>query len=142
VIAVVHQQYHRPMHNLCYARELSDADLFAVTYYLLLLDRIDEAPHHVRSGNPDAVPTKPQYDYYAASTAVFGQNPQNARLIAATRSNHLVDRRRNTFAAVHGQLNKIEGLASRTSTTWRNGRRRSRRASRASSSRSAAGPST
>ena len=113
VNAAVHQQYHRLMHNLCYARELSDADLLAVTYYLLLQDRIDEALTTFARVNPDAVSTKLQYDYCAAYMAMFGENPQKARSIAAKHAAHPVDRWRNTFAAILGQLDEIEGRGPR-----------------------------
>ena len=109
----VHDQYHRLLRNLCHARELTDADLLAVTYYLLLQDRIDEALATFARVNPDAVTTKLQYDYCAAYTAMFGENPQKARSIAAKHASHPVDRWRNTFGAILGQLDEIEGRGPR-----------------------------
>ena len=38
-----YQQYHRLLRELAHSRQLSDDDLLAVTYYLLLQDRIEEA---------------------------------------------------------------------------------------------------
>jgi hypothetical protein len=113
VNAAVHRQYHRLMHNLCYARELTDADLLTVTYYLLLQDRIDEALTTFARVNPDAVTTKLQYDYCAAYMAMFGENPQKARSIASKHAGHPVDRWRNTFTAILGQLDEIEGRGPR-----------------------------
>ena len=104
-----HEQYHHVLKTLSYRKALNDADLLAVTYYLLLQDRIDEALATFALVNPDAVPTKIQYDYCAAYLEMFTEAPVKARSIAMKYANHPVDRWRNTFATIVSQLDEIEG---------------------------------
>ena len=104
-----HEQYHRFLKTLSYRKDLRDADLLAVTYYLLLQDRIEEALATFAQVNPDAVATKIQYDYCAAYLEMFTDAPVKARSIAMKYANHPVDRWRNTFAAIISQLDEVEG---------------------------------
>jgi len=105
------QQYQHFLKMLSYKRQLDDADLLAVTYYLLLQDRIEEALETFGRVNPGRIATTMQYDYCAAYLAFFGDEPARARAIAAKYADHPVDRWRNTFRAVLGQLDEIEGKA-------------------------------
>ena len=104
-----HEQYHRFLKTLTYYKNLRDTDLLAVTYYLLLQDRIDEAMAAFARVHRDAIPTTMQYDYCAAYLAMFNEKPEQARAIAAAYTHHPVDRWRNTFAAVIAQVDEIEG---------------------------------
>ncbi len=104
-----HEQYHHFLKTLSYRKDLKDADLLAVTYYLLLQDRIEEALATFAQVNPDAVPTKIQYDYCSAYLEMFTEAPVKARSIAMKYVNHPVDRWRNTFATIISQLDEIEG---------------------------------
>ncbi len=104
-----HGQYHAFLKTLTYSKALTDADLLAVTYYLLLQDRIDEAVDTFARVHRDLVPTKMQYDYCAAYLEMFTDDPKKARSIAAQYASHPVDRWRNTFAAILAQLDEIEG---------------------------------
>jgi hypothetical protein len=106
-----HGQYHNLLKVLSYRKQLNDADLLAVTYYLLLQDRIDEAMEAFSRVNRDRVPTKMQYDYCAAYLEMFTDDPKKARSIAMQYVNYPVDRWRNTFAAILNQLDEIEGKA-------------------------------
>jgi hypothetical protein len=103
------QQYHRFLKTLSYHRQLDDTALLAVTYYLLLQDRIDEARESFARINADKVATKTQYDYCAAYMAMFDDATDKARAIAVRHANHPVDRWRNTFATITAQLDEIEG---------------------------------
>jgi hypothetical protein len=103
------EQYHRFLKLLSYHRQLDDTDLLAVTYYLLLQDRIDEARDAFARVNVEKVATKTQYDYCAAYLAMFAEDTEKARAIAVRHANHPVDRWRNTFAAIAAQLDEIEG---------------------------------
>ena len=102
-------QYHRLLKELGYQRQLDDEDLLAVTYHLLLQDRLEEARTTFARVNVDKVATRLQYDYCAAYLDFFTDAPAKARAIAAKYVDHPVDRWRNTFAAITAQLDEAEG---------------------------------
>ncbi|MCI0703870.1 MAG: hypothetical protein L0241_22665, partial [Planctomycetia bacterium] len=103
------EQYHKFLKVLSYSKELNDTDLLAVTYYLLLQDRIDEAFDTFGRVNRDRVTTKMQYDYCAAYLEMFDGDLKKARAIASKYADFPVDRWRNTFTAIIAQLDEIEG---------------------------------
>jgi hypothetical protein len=103
------QQYEAEMKLLSYRKQLSDDDLLAVTYYLILQDRIEEALATFSHVNPTRIATQIQYDYCSAYLDLFGDEPRKARPIAQKYLNHPVDRWRNAFVALNGQLDEIEG---------------------------------
>jgi hypothetical protein len=102
-------QYHHFLKMLSYKRQLDDADWLAVTYYLLLQDRIEEAIETFGRVKPDQIAMRMQYDYCAAYLAFFSDEPSQARAIAAKYAEHPVDRWRNTFTTILNQLDEIEG---------------------------------
>jgi hypothetical protein len=102
-------QYHRFLKELSCERALGDEDLLAVTYHLLLQDRVQESLDTFARVNRDAVATAMQYDYCAAYLKFFGDEPEQARAIAANYAAHPVDRWRNTFAAIVAQLDEAAG---------------------------------
>jgi len=106
---IVNAQYHKFMTTLSYRKDLNDADLLAVTYYLLLQDRIAEADAAFGLVNPNKIATKLQYDYCAAYLEMFNDDPKKARSIVAKYVNYPVDRWRNTFTTILAQLDEIEG---------------------------------
>jgi hypothetical protein len=103
------EQYHRFLKLLSYHAQLGDDDKLAVTYYLLLQDRIEEALATFAEVHPDQVATRLQYDYCAAYLEFFGDEPLRARAIAGRYTEHPVDRWRNAFVALVQQLDEIEG---------------------------------
>lgn len=108
-----HEQYHRFLKDLTYQRELTDEDLLAVTYYLLLQDRIEEALATFDRVNPANIEMKLQYDYCTAYLDFFTGELDETRQIATKYANHPVDRWRNTFATIIQQLDEAEGKGSR-----------------------------
>jgi hypothetical protein len=82
-------------------------------YYLLVQDRIEEAQAAFARVNPDAVPTKVQYDYCAAYMALYEENPTKARSIAARYAGYPVDRWRAAFAAVINHTDEAAGKGPR-----------------------------
>ena len=104
-----HEQYHRFLKVLSYHRGLDDADRMAVTYYLLLQDRMSDAVEMFEKVNPDKVPTRVQYDYCAAYLELAGDQPDRARVIADRYASFPVDRWRNAFAEVAHQLDEASG---------------------------------
>jgi hypothetical protein len=105
----LHEQYHRFLKLLSYRRDLTDDDLLATTYYLLLQDRIEEALDFFARANPDRVATRMQYDYCAAYLDLYSDDPQRARAIAMRYTGHPVDRWRNAFTALFKILDEAEG---------------------------------
>ena len=103
------EHYHQLLSLLAHRKQLTDADELAVTYYLLLQDRISEALDCFGRVNPERIPNRIQYDYCAAYLAMFGPSPQSARQFAAKYSDYPVDRWRNAFAEVVNQLDEAEG---------------------------------
>lgn len=108
-----HQQYHQFMTMLSYKRAFDDADWLAITYYLLLQDRIEEALDTFSKVNSDKLETKMQYDYCAAYLAFYTEELAKARTIAAKYATHPVDRWRNTFTAITNQLDEVEGKSTK-----------------------------
>jgi len=104
-----HQQYHQFMTMLSYKRTFDDADLLAITYYLLLQDRVEEALETFGRVDAAKLATKMQYDYCAAYLAFFTEESGKARAIADKYVNHPVDKWKNTFATIITQLDEIEG---------------------------------
>lgn len=102
-------QYHATLKQLSYERSLDDEDLLAVTYYLLLQDRIEESLSTFGRVNGDKVATRMQYDYCAAYLDFFSDDHKRARGIADKYASHPVDRWRQTFAAITAQLDEADG---------------------------------
>jgi hypothetical protein len=103
------QHYHELLALLAHRKQLTDADLLAVTYYLLLQDRIGEALDSFGRVNPERVPSRLQYDYCAAYLAMFGPSPQSARQLAGKYADYPVDRWRNAFTEIVHQLDEADG---------------------------------
>jgi hypothetical protein len=104
-----HAQYHRLLKILSYRRELDDAELMAVVYYLLLQDRVEEALDFFGRVNSDKLATRLQYDYFTAYLDFYCDEPKQARAIADTYADHPIDRWCDAFAAIAAQLDEIEG---------------------------------
>ncbi|MDP6546426.1 MAG: hypothetical protein QGH60_20800, partial [Phycisphaerae bacterium] len=105
------QQYHRLMGILIYRAKLDDVDRMAVTYYMLLQDRIEEAQGFFKAVDPKKLKTALQYDYFTAYMDFFNADgkPTAARAIVKKYADHGVDRWRKMFAAVAAQLDELEG---------------------------------
>src|SRR5438477_9704072 len=82
-------------------------------YYLTLQDRIEEALATFATVNPERLATRMQYDYCAAYLQMSGDEPLRARSLVAKYATCPVDRWRNAFAAIGGQLDEIEGKPSK-----------------------------
>jgi len=104
-----HAQYHRLLRILGYRRDLDDDELMAVTYYLLLQDRVAEALGFFGRVDAKNLATGLQYDYFDAYISMYLGDVGEAREIADRYADHPVDRWRNAFAAVASQLDEITG---------------------------------
>jgi hypothetical protein len=106
-------QYMQTLALMSYHRNLSDPDLLAVTYYLLLQDRIEEGLDTFGRVNADALATRLQYDYFAAYLDMFSDEPKQAPAIVAKYGDYPVDRWKNAFQAISAQLEEIGGEKNR-----------------------------
>ena len=104
-----HEHYHKFMRNLAYQPELSDDDMLAVTYYMLLQDRIAAARTWFDRVTPRSIQTNIQYDYLAAYLDCYNPDPTRARSIAAKYEDYPVDRWRESFAAIRSLLAELDG---------------------------------
>jgi hypothetical protein len=110
-------QYAATLKMLTYRRDLDDADRLAVTYYLLLQDRVDEAFAAFGTVNPERVATKMQYDYCAAYLDFYREDTAHARSVAMKYTAYPVDKWRNTFATIINQLDEAEGKGNKVADT-------------------------
>jgi hypothetical protein len=113
VNARLNEQYHRLLKLLSYNAQLNDENLLAVTYYLLLQDRIEEAQMTFAQVQPDRLTTRLQYDYCSAYLNMYGDDPQRSKTIAARYIDYPVDRWRTAFTALIHQLDEVEGKGSK-----------------------------
>ena len=105
------QQYSRLLRILSYRDRLDSEDRLAVTYYLLLQDRVDEALEMFGQADAKQLATLLQYDYFAAYLDLYSADPKRARSIVAKYEKFPVDRWRQAFADVANQLKEIQGEA-------------------------------
>lgn len=101
------EQYNRLLKVLSYRRQLTDDDLMAVTYYMLLQDRIEEAQGFFQRVNPDRLASRLQYDYFTAYLDFYHDRPEHAHDLASRYADHPVDRWKNAFANVLSQADEI-----------------------------------
>jgi len=78
-----HAQYHRLLRALSYRRQLDDAEMMTVVYYLVLQDRIPEAADMFVRVNPANLTTRLQHDYFTAYLAMSQEQPEQAQAVAA-----------------------------------------------------------
>lgn len=105
----VAQQYHSLLKVLSYKQTFDETDRMSLVYYMLLQDRIEEARRFFVGVAPERSDMQIQYDYLQAYLDFFSQDHKLARAIAAKYRNYPVDRWREVFADVMGQIDEIEG---------------------------------
>jgi hypothetical protein len=104
-----HQQYHRFMEVLKYKPRPATQDELAVTYYLLLQDRIDEAFRHYAKATPQTLDEKLQHAYLTVYLDFLEGDTQGARQLAEKYRKYPVDKWRNLFVNALNQLDEVEG---------------------------------
>ncbi len=102
------EQYQRLMKVLGYKPALGDADKLAVTYYMTLQDRVEEAMDWFARVDRKAVPEQLQCDYIGAYLAMYRGDIEAARKIAKAHADEGVDRWRNRFALIASQLDELD----------------------------------
>ena len=103
------QQYHRLLEVLKYRRELDDQDKIALTYYLLLQDRIGEAITMFSNVQRNNLESHLQYDYFAAYLDCFQSEPTLARSIVTQYVSYPVPKWQKAFASIKSMLDELDG---------------------------------
>ncbi len=106
-------QYSSTVRQLTYRRQLTDADRLALTHYLLLQDRIEEAIAEFDQVDRQKVPTQMQYDYCSAYLNFYREDVAAARTISLKYANYPVDKWRNLFINMTHQLDEVAGQANK-----------------------------
>lgn len=104
-------QYRRFLDVLATQAALSDDDLLAAAYYLLVQDRVAEGLEVFGRVDASAVAARLQYDYMAAVVALYRGDAEAARKVALAHAEHAVDHWRKRFAAVLGAADEAMGAA-------------------------------
>ena len=104
-------QYNRLLAILTCRRALDNDDLMAVTYYLLLQDRVEEAIGFFQRVDPKKLATKIQHDYFSAYVAFHLADLKTAGAVVAKYKDYGVDRWREAFGNISAQLAEIRGQA-------------------------------
>lgn len=107
------QQYALLMETLRYRSALTDDDLLAITYYLFLQDRVEEALETFDRIQRDAIDARLQYDYLKVYAEFYREKPKAARAVAEKYKDYPIDRWRKLFHNALSQLDEIEGEASK-----------------------------
>jgi hypothetical protein len=105
-------QYHQLLAIIAHQPALTSDQWMAVTYYLLLQDRVEEALDCYERIDADALPMRLQYDYLTAYLDFFGDEISVADQIADQYAEYPVDRWREAFEAIHQQVREIQGKES------------------------------
>ena len=109
----LHQQYHNLLGVLSYKAAPDDRERMALTYYLLLQDRVEEALVQFGQVDPSHLETRLQYDYFTAYLGFYTEQLDPARRLVEVYANYPVDRWRNAFDAIRSQLDEIDGQPGR-----------------------------
>lgn len=106
-----YRQYNSLLSVLQYRTKLQPEDRLAVTAYLLLQDRIEEALEWHESVSRDELDEKLQYDYLSAYVSLYREEVEKAQNIAVAYEEFPVDRWREKFGKVLSQIEEIDGKA-------------------------------
>jgi hypothetical protein len=107
------QQYQALIADLRYHGSLDDYDRLALTYYMLLQDRIEEADVFFRQIDDQSLVNSIQYQYMKAWFAFTYEKPEEAKQIAKNYKDYPVIRWQNLFADVLAQADEITGAAAK-----------------------------
>lgn len=102
-------QYERLLSLLSHRRNLTSDDALAVTYYLLLQGRVEEAMEHFAKVDPREIDSNLQYDYFAAYLDCFHLEPQLAPQIVQQYASYPIEKWNHAFAAIGAMLDELNG---------------------------------
>ena len=107
-------QYQRLLQRIAYQPKADDRAKLALTYYLLLQNRIDEALRHFDSIAAEPLSERIQYDYLDAYLDFFRGRYQRAAGIAERYANYDGTRWRDLFAQLRLQVQQREAMLAGT----------------------------
>ena len=102
------QQYRSLLSIVSYRSDLGNDELMAVTYYMLLQDRIEESLAFFQRVKPDGLASRLQYDYFTAYLDFYSDDPKLAEPIVQQYANYPVDHWRKAFQEIGQQLAEIQ----------------------------------
>ena len=102
------QQYQQLLQTLSYSAELNDDANLALTYYLLLQDRVGEAVKRFGKVNSANISYKIQHDYCDAYLDFYLEQPESAAEKAAKWADYPVDHWRKRFVEILNQVEEIK----------------------------------
>jgi len=105
------EQYQNFLRVLSYKPKAQGADALAVAYYMTLQDRVEEAIAWFGKVDRKTVAEQLQSDYLEAYLAFYKGDLETARKVAMRHAATGVDRWRDRFAQVLGQIDEIGGGA-------------------------------
>lgn len=103
----VRNQYQRLMDALCQRASLDADDWLAVTYYMLLADRIEDGLRAFDKIDADSIAARVQYDYLRAYVSFYREDHAVARRVAERYLDHPVERWQRRFGEVIAQLDEV-----------------------------------
>lgn len=112
-----YDQYERFMKYLSCRPRLTNDDLTATVYYLLLQDRVSRAISLFERIDGDKLETRIQYDYLQAYLDFYTEKFDSARSIAEKYADYPVPKWRKLFRHVTGQLAEARGKSSEITET-------------------------
>ena len=104
------QHYERFLDLLSWKSELSPDDHLALTYYLLLQDRVEEALARFAKIDVEQMNRRLAYDYIQSVVAFYQSKPEEARAIAKTHTDLPPGLWNDRFQAVVAQAEEIVAL--------------------------------
>ena len=107
-------QYTKLMTVFANQTTLDSEDRLALTYYLLLQNRIEEAIAEFKQVDKSEIAEQVQYDYFDAYINMYLEKPERAAAIAKTHAEHPVDRWRTRFQTVLAHVEEIRSGATTT----------------------------
>jgi len=107
----IFQQYSALLEVLKFKPALNDEDRLAVTYYLLLQDRVEEGLACLKSVDAAKLAERLQYDYLQAYAGFYTEDLAASRELTTAYKDYPVDRWRKLFEAVGVQLDELDGAA-------------------------------
>ncbi len=108
-----YQQYHSLMRILAFQQQPSTEQQLALSYYLLIQNRVKEAIEAFEATKPADTVMKLQRDYLAAYLALHRSDPDTAASLAAKHAQHPVPRWRERFDMLAEQLRQQQVLQDR-----------------------------
>ncbi|WP_145421790.1 hypothetical protein [Planctomycetes bacterium K23_9] len=104
------RQYQSFVQMLGYQEAMPEDEKLALTYYLLLQNRMEEAMDAFDTADRAAVDTKIQYDYLAAYLALHREQYETAEKIADKYANYPIERWKSRFVEIARQLKQRGNL--------------------------------